>query len=122
MNGLHFDGHWKRGMYLRTVKNLSLTSHPPQYFSSALGEGWAYDRDLDDSEVPLGDHLILDVLAPDNKRIARMSFSLSEKSKVQLSFSTAESCSQLPICRETGHVRQMKPRPAGAVTARGCEK
>jgi hypothetical protein len=35
----------------------------------------------DDTEVPLVDHLILDVLSADNKRIGRMSFSLRNKTK-----------------------------------------
>jgi len=81
MNELHFDGHWKRGMYLRPVKNLALQAKLPSYFSSSLGEGWKYYLDLDDTEVPLDDHLVLDILSADNKRIGRMSFSLREKTK-----------------------------------------
>jgi hypothetical protein len=78
MNELHFDGHWKRGMYLRPVKNLSIASPAPQHSSSAWSEGWMYYLNLDDPDVPLDDHLIIDVLAGDNKRVARMSFSLNE--------------------------------------------
>jgi hypothetical protein len=76
MTGLRFDGHWKHGVKLRPVKNLTPEAHPPYYFSNELSEGSTYYLDIDDVEVPLDDHLILDVLARDNKRIARMSFSL----------------------------------------------
>jgi hypothetical protein len=42
------------------------------------GDVWVYDLKLDESEVPLDDHLIVDVGASDSKRILRMSFSLHD--------------------------------------------
>lgn len=77
MKGLHFEAQWKRGMNLRPVKQFALAAQTERHVSGQ-GDVWVYDLKLDESEVPLDDHLIVDVLAADRKRILRMSFSLHE--------------------------------------------
>jgi hypothetical protein len=77
MKGLHFEAQWKRGVNLRPVKQLALAAQSERHVSGQ-GDVWVYDLKLDESEVPLDDHLIVDVLAADSKRILRMSFSLHE--------------------------------------------
>jgi hypothetical protein len=77
MKGLHFEAKWKRGINLRRVKQLALAAQSERHVSGQ-GDVWVYDLKLDESEVPLDDHLIVDILAADSKRILRMSFSLHE--------------------------------------------
>ena len=78
MEGLRFKVQWKRGMKMRPVKEFRLLAASESSFADLdnLGlpiDGWTYDMVLEDSEVPVTDHLILYISSPDNKLIARMS-------------------------------------------------
>jgi hypothetical protein len=85
MQGLQFKAEWKRGLEPRPVKQFKIltvpASHvscdPPQFGflfpNLALRESWLYEFVVEDNEVPIDDHLVLYVISPDNKRLARLS-------------------------------------------------
>jgi hypothetical protein len=85
MEGLRFKAEWKRGLELRSVKQFRLLTasasqpppQPPQlnllFPFPAFRECWIYEFVVEDSRVPINDHLILSVISPDNKRLARLS-------------------------------------------------
>jgi hypothetical protein len=75
MNSLKFEAHWKRGLDMRPVKNLVVGKHPVSQKHGKM-TGWAYTLSFEDQNVPLSDHLILDVFLPDKGRIARLSAQL----------------------------------------------
>jgi hypothetical protein len=72
MKGLKFKAHWKHGMDLRPVKELRLVTASEQDISPR-GDRWIYDLVIEDSKVPLDDHLILEISSFDDKRLARLS-------------------------------------------------
>jgi len=72
MGSLKFEAHWKTGMHMRPAKKLTLERVSPPYSANEL-TAWAYTLTLEDVDVPLTDHLILDVLSPEGKEIARLS-------------------------------------------------
>jgi hypothetical protein len=84
MKDLQFKAEWKRGVEMRSVKRFSVltasASQPPQqpqldllFPFPVFRECWIYEFVIEDSEVPIDDHLILYVISPDNKRLARLS-------------------------------------------------
>lgn len=84
MRDLQFKAEWKRGLELRSVKRFrvlaaSASQRPQQpkldvlFPFPAFRECWIYEFVVEDSEVPIDDHLILYVISPDNKRLARLS-------------------------------------------------
>jgi len=78
MNELKFKAEWKRGIKLRPVKafrQLTASVTEPPRFAVLLGarECWIYEFVIEDTEVPASDHLILSIMSPENKRLARLS-------------------------------------------------
>jgi len=78
MRDLRFKLQWKRGMKLRPVREFrSLTATEGTFIdlenSGRPMDGWTYEMVVHDSQVPVTDHLILSILSPENKLIARMS-------------------------------------------------
>src|SRR5579883_206277 len=78
MRGLKFKVQWKRGMKLRSVRELRRLSAAEGTFldlenSGRPMDGWTYEMVFEDSRAPITDHLILSILSPDDKLIARMS-------------------------------------------------
>lgn len=75
MKSLKFQAYWKRGLELRPVKNLTLTD-PPTVRKAPKMETWTYVMEIRQSDIPLTDHLIIEVLRADDTRITRLSASL----------------------------------------------
>jgi len=78
MEGIKFKAEWKRGVERRPVQafrqlKVSVTEPPDAFLSRVIKECWVYEFVIEDSEVPISDHLILDVTSPENKRLARLS-------------------------------------------------
>jgi hypothetical protein len=78
MLGLRFSANWKRGVKMRPVKALrELTaseSQPPDFaIPLNVRQCWIYEFAIEDTNVPLTDHLILCIFSPENKRLARLS-------------------------------------------------
>jgi hypothetical protein len=78
MQGLRFRAEWKRGMKLRPVKEFRLLTASETKFPNfdPLGlftYGWTYELILEDTDVPVSDHLILHVLSSEDKALARLS-------------------------------------------------
>jgi hypothetical protein len=79
MEDLRFTAEWKRGLDLRPVKQFRVltasASQPPDLgpFFPDFRDCWIYDFVLEDSAVPIDDHLILYIISPENKRLARLS-------------------------------------------------
>jgi hypothetical protein len=84
MNSLRFEAQWKRGMRLRPVENLTLRTFfvdkdQPRLFVSMPAaaapapSAWNYEFVVSSENVPLTDHLILSVFAPDGRRLVRVS-------------------------------------------------
>jgi hypothetical protein len=78
MRGLQFKVQWKRGMKMRAVREFRLHTPSESTFmdlenSGLPVDGWTYEIVLEDSQVPVTDHLVLYILSPENKLIARMS-------------------------------------------------
>jgi len=78
MLGLSFKANWKRGLNLRPVKAFrQLTASVSQAPDLVLSrQRWIYEFVVEDAEVPLTDHLVLYIISPENKRLARLSASL----------------------------------------------
>jgi len=78
MNGLKFKAAWKRGIELRPVGTFqqltTLVTEPPSFaVSLGIRECWVYEFVVEDTEVPVSDHLIFSIMSPENKRLARLS-------------------------------------------------
>ena len=78
MEGLRFKVQWKRGMKMRSVKEFRLLAVSESNFADLDNfglpiDGWTYEMVLEDSEVPVTDHLILYISSPQDKLLARMS-------------------------------------------------
>lgn len=78
MRWLRFKAQWKRGLKLRDVRDLQLhipwaSSYMDVENPELLVNNWTYEMVLEDSQVPITDHLVLYILTPENKLIARMS-------------------------------------------------
>jgi hypothetical protein len=80
MEDLQFKAEWKRGLDLRLVKRFTLltasAARNPGFdplFLSFQRESWIYEFVVEDSDVPIEDHLILYIISPENKRLARLS-------------------------------------------------
>lgn len=78
MRDLRFKLQWKRGMKLRPVREFRMRTPSESSFTDLedfgrMIDGWTYEMALDDSQVPITDHLVLYILSPENKLIARMS-------------------------------------------------
>ena len=78
MSGLRFSANWKRGVEMRRVKAFrELTgseSQPPDLAVPLnVRQSWIYELVIEDTDVPLTDHLILCIFSPENKRLARLS-------------------------------------------------
>jgi|SRR5215472_4739977 len=78
MEGLRFKVQWKRGMKMRSVKEFRLLAVSESNFADLDNfglpvDGWTYEMVLEDSEVPVTDHLILYISSAENKLLARMS-------------------------------------------------
>jgi len=78
MRGLRFKVQWKRGLKLRPVREFRLHTPSESSFMDLENSGlpiggWTYEMVLEDSQVPITDHLVLSILSPENKLIARMS-------------------------------------------------
>ena len=78
MKGLKFKAEWKRGFELRPVKafrqlSASVTESVRGDVPWDIKECWIYEFVIEDAEVPISDHLILNVMSPENKRLARLS-------------------------------------------------
>lgn len=81
MLGLSFKANWKRGLNLRPVKafrQLSASESPAANlgFTIKPRQHWIYEFVVEDDDVPLTDHLVLYIVSPENKRLARLSASL----------------------------------------------
>jgi hypothetical protein len=71
VKGMHFRVQWKRGVYLRPVANVLIESKP---VSMQEGDNrMRFVMKIRDHDVPLTDHLIISVIAPDGKLMSRMS-------------------------------------------------
>jgi hypothetical protein len=78
MEGLQFKVQWKRGMKMRSVKEFRLLAVSESNFADLDNfglpiDGWTYEMVLEDSEVPVTDHLILYISSQQDKLLARMS-------------------------------------------------
>jgi len=78
MLGLGFSANWKRGLKLRPVKafrqlNASESQPPDLGIDLNASQSWIYELVVEDADVPLTDHLILSIVSPENKRLARLS-------------------------------------------------
>ena len=79
MEDLRFRAEWKRGLDLRPVKQFRVltasVSQPSDLDPLLPGvrECWIYELVVEDSEVPIDDHLILSVISPEDNRLARLS-------------------------------------------------
>jgi len=78
MRSLQFRVQWKHGMKLRSVQEFRFLSATESSFldlgnSGRPVNGWIYEMVLEDSQVPLTDHLILNILSPENRLLARLS-------------------------------------------------
>jgi hypothetical protein len=78
MGELKFKADWKRGVELRPVKSLRVLSvsetQLPDFGNFIVPRnGWIYEFVIEDSEVPVNDHLVLYINSPRNERIVRMS-------------------------------------------------
>ncbi|HKW34287.1 MAG TPA: hypothetical protein VJN92_14840 [Candidatus Acidoferrum sp.] len=78
MLGLCFSANWKRGVKMRPVKafrELTASESQPRDLAVSLNvrQSWIYEFVVEDTDVPLTDHLILCVFSPENKRLARLS-------------------------------------------------
>jgi hypothetical protein len=71
MRELKLEGYWKSGFKLRAIKSLTLKtvseSNIPDH-----GDAWIYELVIEENDVPLTDHLILDVFSKE-QRIVRLS-------------------------------------------------
>lgn len=78
MLGLSFNANWKRGLKLRPVKafrqlSASESRAPDLAVHLTARQCWIYEFVVEDADVPLTDHLILSIVSPENKRLARLS-------------------------------------------------
>src|SRR5689334_13192660 len=78
MNELKFKAEWKRGIELRPVKTFrqltsSVTGPPSFAVPFGVPECWIYEFVVEDTDVPISDHLIFFIMSPENKRLARLS-------------------------------------------------
>ena len=78
MRGLNLKLQWKRGMKLRPVREFRLLSASQANLidlenSGRPMDGWTYEMVLQDSQVPVTDHLVLTIFSPENKLLARIS-------------------------------------------------
>lgn len=78
MLGLRFTANWKRGVKMRPVKafrELTVSESQPPDLAVRLNirQCWIYEFVVEDTDVPLTDHLILCIFSPENKRLARLS-------------------------------------------------
>jgi hypothetical protein len=78
MLNLRFSVNWKRGVKMRPVKTfreLTASETQPPDFAAPLNarQCWIYEFAVEDTNVPLTDHLILCIFSPENKRLARLS-------------------------------------------------
>jgi len=77
MESLRFKIRWKRGMRMRPVKEFRLLAASESSFADldnfGLIRGWTYEMVLEDSEVPVTDHLVLYISSPEDKVLARLS-------------------------------------------------
>ena len=78
MLGLRFSANWKRGVKMRPVKafrelTASESQPPDDAVSSNVRQCWIYEFVVEDTDIPLTDHLILCIFSPENKRLARLS-------------------------------------------------
>jgi hypothetical protein len=72
MSGLRFKAQWKRGMELRPVKELRELNASQVKTHSGI-DRWIYELAVEDFEVPLTDHLIIEIASSEDKRLARIS-------------------------------------------------
>lgn len=75
---LRFSANWKRGVKMRPVKafrELTASESQPPDFAVPLNASqcWIFEFAVEDSNVPLTDHLILCIYSPENTRLARLS-------------------------------------------------
>jgi hypothetical protein len=78
MEDMKFKAEWKRGVEQRPVKafrelTASATQPPPSWEAVSLHQCWIYEFVVEDANVPISDHLILYIMSPENKRLARVS-------------------------------------------------
>jgi hypothetical protein len=78
MLNLRFSVNWKRGVKMRPVKafrELTASETQPPDFAAPLNvrQCWIYEFAVEDTNVPLTDHLILCIFSSENKRLARLS-------------------------------------------------
>jgi hypothetical protein len=78
MLGLRFSANWKRGVKMRQVKafrELTASESQPPDFAVPLNarQCWIYEFAVEDTNVPLTDHLILCIFSPENTRLTRLS-------------------------------------------------
>ena len=79
MEGMKFRAEWKRGVELRPVKAFrqltASVTEPPELPDAPwlVKECWVYEFAIEDSDVPISDHLILNVMSPESKRLWRLS-------------------------------------------------
>jgi hypothetical protein len=72
MKSIVFDAQWKRGTAVRPVKTFALEGDPISYKNGKM-TAWVYILVFQDEDVPLSDHLILNVSVPGDKRVTRLS-------------------------------------------------
>jgi hypothetical protein len=70
MRELKVEGYWKSGMKLRPIKGFSVQSVSESSIPNR-GDAWIYELIIEDVQVPLNDHLIVDVFSKE-KRIMRL--------------------------------------------------
>jgi len=71
MRELKIEGYWKSGVKLRAIKNLTLKTVSETNIPDR-GDAWIYELVIEDDDVPLEDHMILDVFSKEQK-IVRLS-------------------------------------------------
>jgi hypothetical protein len=85
MNSLRFEAFWKREMKMRPVETLALHSlfrrkGPPTMLADVdvtiQRDTWVYDLSVCSEDVPLTDHLILEIFGKGGERWARVSVRL----------------------------------------------
>jgi hypothetical protein len=74
MRGLKFRADWKKGMETRPVISISVKEIlGPQHSRLMKSDTWKYSLLVEAPDVPLDNHLILKISAPDGRSVATVS-------------------------------------------------
>ena len=77
MKELGFSAQWKRGLELRPVRSFRQLTVSVARAATAIPvlgrESWTYEFVVEDTQVPVSDHLIFYIFSRDGKRLTRLS-------------------------------------------------